>query len=227
MTDTAMIFAAGRGTRMGALTAKTPKPLIEVAGRALIDHAFALLEESPIRRTVVNVHHLSEQIAKHLEGRDTQISHETDALLETGGGLKKALNLLNSATVVTLNADAVWTGPNPINALLQRWDPSKMDALLMLVDPSDAVAHKGKGDFLQAENGTLTRGPGMTYTGCQIIKTAFVADVPENVFSLNLVWDRLIANGRAFGMRHEGRWCDVGHPEGIIAAERMLEDADV
>lgn len=227
MPDAIMIFAAGRGTRMGALTQTLPKPMIPVAGTPLIDHALALVDDSPIETIVVNLHHLGDQIASHLDHRNILFSHEEDQLLETGGGLKQALTLLKSDDVVTLNADAVWAGPNPIPALIDAWDPDRMDALLMLVAPQNAIGHKGRGDFLIGADGVLSRGAGLTYTGCQIIKTARVAEVEGDVFSLNLVWDRLLANGRVFGLEHHGRWCDVGHPEGIILAETMLRDTNV
>lgn len=226
MPDTAMIFAAGKGTRMGALTKVTPKPLIQVAGKALIDHALALVDDSPVRRTVINTHHLGEQIIDHLTGRGIEISHEEE-LLETGGGLKKALTLLNSSEVVTLNSDAVWSGPNPIQMAINGWDPAKMDALLVLVPTDRAAGHKGNGDFHIDPFGRLKRGPGLVYTGCQIIKTSFVKDVADDVFSLNVVWDRLLKHQRVFGVEYGGGWCDVGHPEGITIAEKMLEYTDV
>ncbi|MCK8463313.1 nucleotidyltransferase family protein [Aliiroseovarius sp. S1339] len=227
MPHTAMIFAAGRGTRMGALTQSLPKPLIPVAGKPLIDHALALIDDSPIDRIVVNLHHLGDQLVDHLNGRDILFSHENHQLLETGGGLKQALSLLKSDEIVTLNSDAVWTGRNPIPALLHAWDPDRMDALLMLVAPQNAVGHKGQGDFLMSPDGILRRGAGLTYTGCQIIKTAAVSKVVEDVFSLNIVWDQMLAENRAFGIEHNGRWCDVGHPEGIVLAETMLRGSDV
>ncbi|MDE9450124.1 nucleotidyltransferase family protein [Aliiroseovarius sp. Z3] len=227
MPTAAMIFAAGRGTRMGTLTQTLPKPMIPVAGKPLIDHALALADDSPIERVVINLHHLGDQIANHLGHRDIRFSNEDGQLLETGGGLKKALTLLESDVVITLNSDAVWTGPNPIQSLLAAWDPDRMDALLMLVAPENAIGHKGAGDFLKAEDGMLRRGAGLTYTGCQIIKTDPVAAVAEDVFSLNTVWDQLLENRRLFGIEHHGRWCDVGHPEGITLAETMLRDANV
>lgn len=227
MPDTAMIFAAGKGTRMGAVTKVTPKPLIHVGGKALIDHALALVDDSPLKRTVVNIHHLGEQIIDHLAGRDVMISHEKDQLLETGGGLKQALTLLNSDEIVTLNSDAVWSGPNPIQMAVEGWNPAEMDALLVLVPTDHAAGHKGNGDFHIDPSGRLKRGPGLIYTGCQIIKTPFVKDVSDDVFSLNVVWDRLLKNQRVFGIEYGGSWYDVGHPEGITIAERMLEHADV
>jgi MurNAc alpha-1-phosphate uridylyltransferase len=227
MTNSAMIFAAGRGTRMKALTQSMPKPLIEVAGKPLIDHALALLDHSPIQNRIVNTHYLGHMVVQHLVGKNVTISPENDLLLETGGGLKHALNLLQSPDVLTLNSDAVWAGENPVNALLSAWDPKRMDALLMLVARPNAIGHKGSGDFLLDEDGRLTRGAGLVYSGCQIIKTAAVSEISEDVFSLNVVWDRLLAKKSVFGMVHDGKICDVGHPEGIALAQDMLGYHDV
>lgn len=221
-----MLFAAGLGTRMGALTRDRPKPMIRVAGRPLIDHALALADAAEVTRKVVNTHYLPDQIRAHLAGRpDVALSHEP-RLLETGGGLRAALPLLGEGPVITLNTDAVWTGANPVAALRAAWEPERMDALLMLVAPSRARGHTGKGDFLVAPDGHLTRGPGPIYSGAQIIKTDGLAGVPDAAFSLNILWDRMIAEHRLFGLIHDGSWCDVGRPEGIATAEAMLREAD-
>ncbi len=224
--DALMLFAAGLGTRMGALTAQRPKPLIEVAGRPLIDHALALAEGAGLGRIVVNTHYLPEQIAAHLAPRGLSLSHEPE-LLETGGGLKAALPLLPSGAVFTLNSDAIWTGANPLAELRAAWDPARMDALLLLIPPAAARGHAGQGDFLPDAAGRLRRAPGAIYSGAQIIKTAAVAAWPERIFSLNRLWDSLIAEGRAFGTLHRGGWCDVGRPEGVGLAEALLAEADV
>lgn len=218
--DALMLFAAGLGTRMGALTAAQPKPLIPVAGRPLIDHALALARGL---RVVVNTHYLADQVAAHVAGRAV-VSHEPD-LLETGGGLKAALPLLGPQPVFTLNSDAVWTGANPLAELRAAWDADRMDVLVLLIPRAAARGHAGAGDFLTDAQGRIARGPGAVYSGAQIIRPALVADWPERVFSLNRVWDAAIARGRAFGVLHEGGWCDVGRPEGIAAAEAMLQEA--
>lgn len=218
--DALMLFAAGLGTRMGALTAAQPKPLIPVAGRPLIDHALALARGL---RVVVNTHYLADQVAAHVAGRAV-VSHEPD-LLETGGGLKAALPLLGPEPVFTLNSDAVWTGANPLAELRAAWDADRMDVLVLLIPRAAARGHAGAGDFLTVAQGRIARGPGAVYSGAQIIRPALVADWPERVFSLNRVWDAAIARGRAFGVLHEGGWCDVGRPEGIAAAEAMLQEA--
>lgn len=223
-----MLFAAGFGTRMGALTAHRPKPLIPVAGRALIDHALTLAVEAGIGRIVVNLHYLPDQIAAHLAGwAGVALSPEPE-ILETGGGLRAALPLLGPGPVFTLNSDAVWTGANPLAQLRAAWDPARMDALLLLIAPDRARGHAGRGDFLLDGGGRISRGAGAIYSGAQIVKTDGLNAFPDRVFSLNRVWDGLIATGRAYGVVHPGGWCDVGRPESIAEAEAMLRDcADV
>lgn len=221
--DALMLFAAGLGTRMGALTASRPKPLIEVAGRPLIDHALALLDGAGITRVVANTHYFPDQISAHLAGRPIILSHEPE-LLETGGGLKAALPLLGHGPVFTLNTDAVWTGTNPLAELARVWDPTRMDALVLLIPAPNARGHSGKGDFLLDAQGRIARGPGLIYAGTQIVKPEAVAAIPSRIFSMNTVWDGLIATGRAYGLLHDGLWCDVGRPEGIALAEAMLTD---
>lgn len=219
-----MLFAAGFGTRMGALTANKPKPLIEVAGKPLIDHALAIADAANVSKTVVNLHYLGDQIARHLQGRDIALSWERAQILETGGGLKAALPLLESDTVFTLNTDAVWSGQNPLAELQAAWDADKMDALLLLLPATEALGHRGTGDFLIAQDGRISRASGAAapiYLGAQILKTQAISAIPEPVFSLNLLWDRAIAQGRAFGLIHQGGWCDVGRPEGIALAETL------
>ncbi len=219
-----MLFAAGFGTRMGALTATRPKPLVEVAGRPLIDHALGLT--AGFGRKVVNLHYRGEQIAAHLAGRDdVALSWEREAILETGGGLRAALPLFSDGTetVFTLNTDAVWTGANPLEELRAGWRGG-MGALLLLLPATQARGHVGQGDFTLLPDGRLQRGGSMVYLGAQIIETSPVAAVQEAVFSLNRVWDGMIAAGRAFGLVHQGGWCDVGRPEGIAEAEGMLAD---
>ncbi|WP_288925934.1 nucleotidyltransferase family protein [uncultured Maritimibacter sp.] len=225
--DALMIFAAGFGTRMGPLTADRPKPMVEVAGKPLIDHARAIAEDAGIGRIVANLHYKPEPLIEHLNGTGILLSHERDTLLDTGGGLRKALPLLGPGPVFTLNSDAVWTGANPLGELRSAWDPDRMDALLLLLDPHDARGHPGAGDFTLSD-GRLNRGPGYVYSGAQIIKTESLHDVAEAVFSLNLIWDRMIGAGRLSGIVHQGEWCDVGHPQGIAEAEALLDyDRDV
>lgn len=229
--DALMLFAAGFGTRMGELTRDRPKPLIPVAGRPLIDHALAIADDAGIKRKVANLHYLADQLAHHLAPRgDVVLSRETDAILETGGGLRAALPLLGEGPVFTLNTDAVWTGANPLSQLRAAWRPEAMDALFLLLPAGSALGHRGRGDFLLDAEGRVRRAagaPGLVYLGAQIIRTQTLAQVPDRVFSLNLVWDQMIATGRAFGIVHQGAWCDVGSPVGIVEAERLLGGGDV
>ena len=223
-----MLYAAGFGTRMGALTADRPKPLIEVAGRPLIDHALALVP--PGLRVVVNTHYRAEQIAAHVAGRGLLLSHEPE-LLDTGGGLRAALPLLDADPVYTLNTDAAWTGPNPLTTLAAAWDAARMDALLLVLPMARATGHKGTGDFAIAADGALSRGPGfvpaVVHTGAQILSPRLLDAVPDRIFSSNRLWDAAEARGRLFGVMHPGGWCDVGHPGSIPLAEAMLATADV
>ena len=220
-----MFFAAGLGTRMRPLTDDRPKPLVEVGGVTLLDHALDLGRAAGIGRMVVNVHYRGGMIRDHLAGRDIAISDETETLLDTGGGLRKARDLLGTDPVFTMNTDAVWQGPNPFEALTAAWDPDRMGALLLLVPRDRAVGHLGAGDFLIAPDGRIGRGPGLIYTGAQIIAPHVLDRIEEEVFSLNLAWTALAEEGRLFGTPYRGRWCDVGRPESIALAEAVLAEA--
>ena len=222
-----MIFAAGFGTRMGALTADRPKPLIPVAGRPLIDHALAVAKAAGVTRTVVNTHYRADQMAVHLDGRGILVSHEPE-ILETGGGLKAALPLLGGGAVAILNSDGIWTGANPLTELAAAWDETRMEALLLLLPLKDTLGHGPNGDFHLAAGGRLTRGQGgedHVYIGAQIINPTRIAATQDKVFSLNKPWTEMIAAGTAYGVIHQGGWCDVGRPEGIAAAEALLHSA--
>lgn len=224
--DALMLFAAGFGTRMGELTRSRPKPLVQVAGRPLIEHALDLARAADVGPIVANVHYLPDQIITHLAGQDVLISDERDRILETGGGLRKALGLLGSGPVMTLNTDAVWSGPNVITQLREQWQSARMSALLALVPVERALGHTGKGDFALAPDGRISRGTGYVYTGAQALNPAGIETISEAVFSLNLLWDRMISEGRAYGTVYPGRWCDVGRPDCIPLAEAMLGAAD-
>jgi MurNAc alpha-1-phosphate uridylyltransferase len=169
------------------------------------------------------VHYHAGQIVAHLADRpDVAVSVERPEILETGGGLRAALPLLGEGPVFTLNTDAVWTGPNPLQTLSDAWDPARMDALLLLM-PADRVAGGGGSrDFTMLPDGRLGRGGPFTYLGAQILQTAGLPAIEDRVFSLNRLWDRQIAAGRLFGLVHPGGWCDVGRPEGIAVAEDLL-----
>jgi len=225
-----MIFAAGFGTRMGALTAARPKPLIEVAGETLLDRALAMGRAAGARPIVVNTHYRAEMIAAHLGGTcDVRLSEERPGILDTGGGLRAALPLLGPGPAMTLNPDAVWTGPNPLAALARAWNAARMEALLMLVPRGRARAHAGAGDFVIGADGRLARASGapgaLVYAGAQILRTEGLAEIAEPAFSLNRVWDAMLARGAVHGLVHPGGWADVGTPAGIAAAEALLAGA--
>ena len=222
-----MLFAAGFGTRMGALTQDLPKPLLEVAGVPLVDHALNLIDQPSIKTRVVNLHYKGALLEQHLRDRPVRFSHEYPDILDTGGGLKAALPLLDADPVFTMNTDAIWSGPNPLNILLDQWDPRRMDALLICVPIENTVGRIGGGDFdLTAENEIL-RGKAFVYGGVQILKCESVRNHPEDVFSLNKIWDGMAREGRLFGAKYPGKWCDVGHPEGLKLAETLLSEPHV
>lgn len=216
-----MIFAAGFGTRMAPLTDTRPKPLIQVAGRTLLDHALIPTREAGLAPICVNAHYLAEQIIEALQDDAVTVLHESPTILDTGGGLKAALPHLGGESVYTMNSDAVWSGPNPFASLEAAWRPDDMDALVLCVPMNRAAGRTDKGDFA-VERGRASRGPGHVYTGAQIIKTAFVRDRTEDVFSFNVIWDELISRDRLHAAIYPGHWCDVGHPSSIAEAEAMV-----
>ena len=221
MTFPLFLFAAGFGTRMGALTADRPKPLVEVAGRSLLSHTLALTEIPEVGPRFINTHYRADQIVQALPQGVTPV-HEP-VILETGGGLKAALPLLGDGPVMTLNTDAIWTGANPLQELAEAWRDD-MQGLLLLAPRDQATGHKGTGDFLM-KNNRLTRAKGAEapiYLGAQILRADRMREIPETVFSMNLLWDHLIAEGSLYGVLHQGGWCDVGHPGAIPLAEALL-----
>jgi MurNAc alpha-1-phosphate uridylyltransferase len=231
---TAMVMAAGLGKRMRPLTATRPKPLIEVAGKPLIDHVLDRLKAAGVSKAVVNVHYLADAIEGHLQhrakGMEFVISDERVQLLETGGGLARALPLIDSDPFIAVNADNLWIdGPvDALKLLASGWDEARMDALLLVVPLAQAHCHNGRGDFHMSASGALTRrkprgvAP-FVYTGIQLLsKRFFEGDVPDGPFSTNILWDRAIARGRLFGAVHQGLWFDIGRPENIRLAEEML-----
>ena len=220
-----MLFAAGFGTRMGAMTKTQPKPMIKVAGRPLVDHALDIVDAAGFTQRVLNLHYLGDQIARHVWGRDVTLSWETGTILDTGGGLRAAIPLLRDSPVMTINTDAVWTGRNPLTELAEAWSDDQMDALLLLASTQKALAFEGPGDFITDVAGRISRAngkPGLAYLGAQIVRTDLLAEFVQSAFSINLLWDRLIERGRVYGLIHSGSWCDVGRPEGIALAEAML-----
>lgn len=231
----AMVMAAGLGTRMRPLTDTLPKPLVSVAGTTLLDHVLDHLRAAGIGRVVVNVHYLADQIEAHLRktpGLEVAISDERARLMETGGGLVRALPLIGEAPFVCVNSDNWWVdGPiDAIRLLASAWDVDAMDALLLMVPLARANNHRGQGDFHLTADGRISgrRRPGrlapFVWTGIQILHPRLLAHAPDGPFSTNLFWDRALAAGRAFGQVHQGAWFDVGTPAAIGRTEAMLAD---
>lgn len=233
---TAMVMAAGLGKRMRPLTVSRPKPLIEVAGKPLIDHVFDRLSAAGVQRAVVNVHYLADQLEAHLrarvKGMELRISDERKQLLETGGGLVQARDMLGDDPFLCVNSDNLWVdGPSDaIRLLAAQWDDAKMDALLLLVPLARATCHRGQGDFRLDAFGRITerRKPGrlapFVFTGIQILSPRVIRDWPEGPFSTNLFWNRAMEAGRLWGAVHQGLWFDVGSPKAIRATELALAE---
>jgi len=231
-----MVLAAGLGKRMRPLTATRPKPLIEVAGKPLIDHVLERLGAAGVRKAVVNVHYLADSleahVARHASRLEIAISDERDRLMETGGGLVRALPLIDADPFLSVNADNLWIdGPiDALRLLASGWDDANMDALLLLVPLARANCHNGKGDFHMDALGRLRRRRAhgvapFVFTGVQMVSKRLLAgEVPEGPFSTNVLWNRAIEAGRLYGAVHQGLWFDVGQPESIRRAEDMLAD---
>ena len=233
---TAMIMAAGLGKRMRPLTATKPKPLIEVAGQALLDHVLDRLRSAGVEKVVVNVHYLADAVEAHLASRkhglEVVISDERKLLMETGGGLMQAADLIDADPFLAVNSDNFWVdGPaDTLKLLASHWDDAKMDALLLLVPLARARNHRGMGDFHMDRNGRLrrrekSRVAPFVYTGIQMLSKRLLRDAPDGPFSTNLFWSRAIEEGRCFGAVHQGLWFDVGTPKSIKLTEAALEDA--
>jgi N-acetyl-alpha-D-muramate 1-phosphate uridylyltransferase len=233
--ESAMVLAAGLGKRMRPITATTPKPLVEVAGKSLIDFTLDRLQEAGIHRVVVNVHYLADLVEGHLAKRASPIiaiSDERERLLETGGGLKKALPLLGSDPFLTLNSDSLWIeGPQPnLRRLVAAWDPARMDILLLVAPTATSVGYEGLGDFAMDAEGRLRRRQEreitpFVFAGVAIVKPELLADTPDGPFSANLLYDRAIAAGRLHGLRLDGQWLHVGDPRSLTAAEECLAES--
>lgn len=233
MPRTAMVLAAGLGTRMRPLTDHLPKPLIKVAGKALIDHTLDRFADAGVRRAVVNVHYRADQMEAHLAHRrrpEIVISDERALLLETGGGLKKAEAHLGHDPIFCTNTDAILVdgaGEEPCAALAGAWREEAMDALLLLVPASLASGYDGAGDFDLMADGSLDWRRGASapfvYTGLQIIRPSLLAGAPEGPFSLRLLWDKARAGGRMKGVVHQGPWMHVGDPQGLALAEAFFD----
>lgn len=234
-SDTAMVMAAGLGKRMRPLSTTRPKPLVPVGGKALIEWSLDRLVEAGIGRAVVNVHYLADALEAHLKRYGAahpelaiEVSDERRLLLETGGGMAKALPRLPDP-FFCLNSDNIWLdGPrNAFEELSSAWDPARMDALLLMVRHPVAYNYAGEGDFHLDPLGRVTRRrPGRVapfiYTGIQLVSHRLLRDAPEGPFSTNLLWSRAIEEGRLFGWVHTGAWFEVGTPQAIPSTEALL-----
>ncbi len=226
------MLAAGLGMRMRPITDQTPKPLIKVCGKALIDHGLDALANAGVKKAVVNVHHLADQVEAHLDGRNPPaiaISDERACLMDSGGGIKKALGQLDDRPSYVLNADSFWLEgvcPN-LPAMARQWDGSKMDFLLLLSGMQQAVGYQGSGDFDMDADGRLSRRrerkiAAFVYCGAAVFHPRIFDDTPDEPFSVNMLFDRAAAAGRLYGMRLDGLWLHVGTPESIGEAETAI-----
>lgn len=227
--DTAMVLCAGLGTRMNSAQ---PKPLVRLAGKALVDHVLDRLADAGVKRAVVNVHYKADSVEAHLKGRrrpQIEISDERALLLDTGGGVKKALGRLGPGPFLIHNCDSVWlegVGEN-LSKLVEAWDDKHMDCLLMLALAATSLGYQGRGDFGLEPDGRLRRRVHpqivpFAFTGVSIAAPRLFEDSPDGAFSLNAVWDRAIAAGRAYGWRMDGVWMHVGTPDALAQAEQRL-----
>ncbi len=228
MPKTAMVLAAGLGARMRPITDTLPKPLIGIAGKTLLDRALDTLAAAGVEKAVVNIHHLGDQVARHVAGRTAPrivVSDESARLLDSAGGIVKALRELGKAPFFVLNADTFWLEGTTSNLarLALAWDAAAMDILVMLADPAQATGHSAGTDFLMDAGGRLRRAhkapDGLIYAGAAIVSPSVFCGAAAEPHSLNLYFDRAIAAGRLYGMKMEGHWITVGTPEAIAAAE--------
>lgn len=232
--NTAMVLAAGLGLRMRPLTDTRPKPLVEVAGKALIDYGFDRLREAAVGKAVVNVHYMAEQIetwAARQTSPAIEISDERHVILDTGGGIVQALPKLGRDPFFVLNSDSFWIdkGTPALERLRAAWDDRTMDCLLLLCPLPQTVGYDGTGDFVLANDGRIARkgkaiGEPLAYIGGYLVARHLFDDAPAGKFSMNLLWDRAIARNRLSGIAHWGKWLHVGTPEAISLAEQALRE---
>jgi len=234
MPRKAMVLAAGLGKRMRPITDSIPKPLVNIAGKSLLDHGLDALAEAGVSEAVVNIHYLGQQIADHIGARSNPrvvVSDETELLLDSAGGIVKALPLLGQQPFVLLNADTFWIdgGGDELKRLALAWDDASMDILLMLADPANATGHSGSTDFVRAEDGRLARARGAShgfiYAGAGILHPRIFEGAALEPQSLNLYFDRAIVSGRLHGAVMTGHWITVGTPDAIPAAEAAVRRA--
>ena len=231
----AMVLAAGLGTRMRPLTNHVPKPLVKVRGKSLIDHVIDRVAEAGVERVVVNVHHHAALLKEHLEKRkdvEICISDESDRVLGSGGGIFKALPLFGGHPFFVHNADSIWVEGygQALTRMIARWNTEEMDALLLVASLVNAIGYEGPGDFLMDSDGRLSRVPEQrlspfAFPGVQIIHPRFFDGCSEGDFSINPLWDRAMERGRLYGMRLEGVWMHVGTPDALAQTEDYLADA--
>ena len=231
--NAAMLLSAGLGKRMAPAANGLPKPLVALHGKALIDHALDRLAAAGVARAIVNVHYKADLIEAHLQKRQApaiEISDERAALLDTGGGVKKALPRLGPGPFLIHNADSVWiegVGSN-LARLAGAWDEARMDCLLLLAGASASHGYQGRGDFALESDGRIRRRKveqelvPFAFTGVSVAHPRLFDGSPDGAFSLNLVWSRAIAAGRAYGVRMDGEWMHVGSPDALAEAERCL-----
>jgi MurNAc alpha-1-phosphate uridylyltransferase len=230
---TAMVLSAGLGTRMAPANSTVPKPLVQLAGKALIDHVLDRQIEAGIERTIVNVHHKADMIEAHLKGRRApriEISDERAKLLDTGGAEKNALPRVGKGPFLIQNADSVWiegVGQNLVR-LIEAWDGRRMDCLMLLALASHSLGYHGRGDFAFEADGHIRRRRveqelvPFAFAGVSMAHPRLFDGSPEGAFSLNVVWNTAIAKGRAFGLRMEGIWMHVGSGDALAQAEQQL-----
>jgi MurNAc alpha-1-phosphate uridylyltransferase len=233
----AMVLAAGLGVRMRPLTDRMPKPLVRVAGRALLDHVLDKLGDAGVSDAVVNVHYLPDQIIDHTAARARPrviISDERDVVLGTGGGVVKALAQLGAAPFFHVNSDTIWIDgvKSNLGLLAAAFEPDRMDALLLLAPTATSIGYAGRGDFAMATDGRLIRRGErdvvpFVYAGAAILAPALFRDAPAGPFPLTVVFDRAVEAGRLYGLRLEGVWMHVGTPEAVAAAEAAIVQSAV
>ena len=233
----AMVLAGGFGKRMMPLTKNIPKPMVVLKGRTLIDHVLDRIAAARVERAVVNVHYCADKLEAHVKKREHPeivISDERQELLDTGGGVAKALPLLGKEPFLIHNSDSVWiegVGSN-LGRLFSVWDPDAMDSLMLLASAATSLGYEGSGDFAMDKDGRLSRRGErqmvpFVFTGVSIAHPRIFEGAPQGAFSMNRLWDRAIDNGRLFGIRLDGLWMHVGTPEALVEAERWIESEDV
>jgi N-acetyl-alpha-D-muramate 1-phosphate uridylyltransferase len=235
--EAAMVLGGGLGKRMLPLTKDIPKPMVRLKGRTLIDHVLDRIAVAGVRRAVVNVHYCADMLEAHVKQRkqpEILISDERQQLLDTGGGVTKALPLLGKEPFLIHNSDSVWiegVGSN-LERLFSFWNPDSMDSVMLLASGATSLGYDGSGDFAMDKDGRLIRrgerqmAP-FVFTGVSIAHPRMFEGAPQGPFSMNRLWDAAIDNGRLFGIRLDGLWMHVGTPEALIEAERWIESEDV